>query len=173
MLMVRKRERDKLDFKEYLIYRQIIVKFNIFVSSYISLEIFHLFGACILGHGLSTFGYSVFSQLSRKNQANRCLNFTWWDSRTFVVFSQTRCLLGDTLEDVIDKRVHDGHCLWWDSSIWMNLLENSIDVNRVWLLSWLLSFLLTSANSLDFLNSLFGPFSRWLWWWCHNRSSII
>ena len=55
--------------------------------------------------------------------------------------SQTRGLSGDALEDVVDERVHDAHGLGRDSSVGMDLLEYTVDVDRVGLFSRLSSLL--------------------------------
>ena len=36
---------------------------------------------------------------------------------------------GNLLEDVVDERVHDGHGFLGDSGFWVNLLEDSIDID--------------------------------------------
>ena len=41
-----------------------------------------------------------------------------------VVVCQLASLSSDPLEQVIDERVHDGHGLRGDTSVWMNLLQD-------------------------------------------------
>ena len=38
-------------------------------------------------------------------------------------------LMGDLLIDVVDEGVHDRHGSLGDASVWVNLLEDSIDIN--------------------------------------------
>jgi hypothetical protein len=45
--------------------------------------------------------------------------------------SQAGGLGGDAFEHVIDERVHDRHGLGGDASIWVNLLEDTVDVDGV------------------------------------------
>ena len=46
-----------------------------------------------------------------------------------VVSDESGGLVGNLLEDVVDERVHDGHGFLGDSSLWVNLLEDSVDVD--------------------------------------------
>ena len=46
-----------------------------------------------------------------------------------VVSDELGRLRGNFLEDVVDERVHDGHGFLGDSSLWVNLLEDSVDVD--------------------------------------------
>ena len=47
----------------------------------------------------------------------------------FVISDESGGLIGDLLEDVVDERVHDGHGSLGDSSLGVNLLEDSVDVD--------------------------------------------
>lgn len=38
---------------------------------------------------------------------------------------------GDSLEDIVNERVHDGHTLLGDSDVSVDVLKNSVDVDRV------------------------------------------
>ena len=46
-----------------------------------------------------------------------------------VVSNESGALVGDLLEDVVDERVHDGHGSLGDAGLWVNLLEDSVDVD--------------------------------------------
>lgn len=54
----------------------------------------------------------------------RCLDLSGGDSRLLVVRGQLRGLSSDTLEDVVDKRVQDGHGTVGDTGVGVNLLQN-------------------------------------------------
>ena len=76
-----------------------------------------------------------------------------------VVVGKTRSLSSHPFKDVIDKGVHYAHCLGGDSSVWVDLLQNLVDVDRVALLARLPTAFLFSACLLDsssLLLSLFG-----------------
>ena len=71
------------------------------------------------------------------------------NGRLLVVSGQLRGLGGDSLKDVVDKRVHDGHGLLGNTSVWVSLLQHLVDVRRVSLLSGLgLLLWLTSRSGL-------------------------
>ena len=46
-----------------------------------------------------------------------------------VVSDKLGRLGGNLLENVVDERVHDGHGFLGDSGFWVNLLEDSVDVD--------------------------------------------
>ena len=47
----------------------------------------------------------------------------------FVVSHELGGLSSDLLEDIVDEGVHDGHGSLGDSSLWVNLLEDSVDID--------------------------------------------
>jgi hypothetical protein len=97
-----------------------------------------LLARLVFGDGLGTFRDGVLGQLTRENQTNRCLDFARRDGGTLVVGSELGSLGGDSLENVVDKRVHDGHGLVGDTSFRVDLLQDLVDVGRVSLFSRLL-----------------------------------
>ena len=46
-----------------------------------------------------------------------------------VVSNKLGSFKGDLLEDVVDERVHDAHGSLGDSSLWVDLFEDSVDVD--------------------------------------------
>ena len=46
-----------------------------------------------------------------------------------VVSDKSGGLVGDLFEDVVDEGVHDAHGSLGDSSFWVNLLQNSVDID--------------------------------------------
>ena len=94
-----------------------------------------LLAARILGHSFRPFADCVFAQLAGQVKTNGCLDLAASDRMFLVVVSQTRRLGGDTLEDVVHKRVHDTHRLAGDASVGMDLLQNLVNVDRVTLLT--------------------------------------
>ena len=76
-----------------------------------------------------------------------------------VVVSKSGSFSCHSLEDVVDKGVHDAHGLGRDTSVRVDLLEHLVDVDRVALLARLSAALLLSARlALDgsLLLSLLG-----------------
>ena len=46
-----------------------------------------------------------------------------------VVSNELGGLGGDLLEDIVDEGVHDGHGSLGDTGLWVNLLQDSVDVD--------------------------------------------
>tara|TARA_B110001450_G_C17357085_1_gene373996 strand:+ start:225 stop:440 length:216 start_codon:yes stop_codon:yes gene_type:complete len=46
-----------------------------------------------------------------------------------IISDKLSGLRGNLLENVVDERVHDRHGFLGDSSFWMDLLEDSVDVD--------------------------------------------
>ena len=80
------------------------------------------------------------------------MNFPRRDGGTFVIVRQTAGLGGDTLEDIVDEAVHDGHGLTGDAGVRVDLLENLVYVDGVSLATTTVSLLLVGTG----LDSLFG-----------------
>ena len=70
-----------------------------------------LLGAGVLGDGLGALRHGVLGQLSGQEQTDSGLDLSAGDGGPAVVVSKTRCLCSDSLEDIVDKAVHDGHGL--------------------------------------------------------------
>lgn len=73
----------------------------------------------------------MLGQLSGKDQSAGGLNLSRRDGGSVVVDSQLGSLGGDSLENVGDERVQDGHGLVGDTSVGVDLLEDLVDVRRV------------------------------------------
>ena len=67
---------------------------------------------------------------------------------------------GDTLEDVVDERVHDAHGFAGDTSVRVNLLQHLVDVDSIAFLS-LSPSLLLAINCGLFAGLLFTFLSYW------------
>ena len=48
---------------------------------------------------------------------------------SLVVMDKVAGLMSELSEDIVDERVHDGHGSLGDTGLWMNLLEDSVDVD--------------------------------------------
>ena len=91
------------------------------------------------------------------------LNLARGKSVAVVVASKTRSFSGNTLEDIVDERVHDGHGTVGDTSFGVNRLEDTVDVAGVSFMTLALSLLLFSLFSLFNLFLLGCGFSfSWL-----------
>ena len=90
-----------------------------------------LVGACIFGDSLGAFRDGVLGQLTRQQKTNGSLDFTGSDGGFLVVLRQTRSFSGDTFEDIVNERVHDGHGFRGNASVRMDLFEDFVDVDGV------------------------------------------
>ena len=76
----------------------------------------------------------MLGQLTGKEKPHGSLNLAGGDGGPLVVMGELGGLSGDPLEDVVNERVHDAHCLRRDAGVGMDLLQNFVDVNGVRLL---------------------------------------
>ena len=98
-----------------------------------------LLGAGVLGDSLGSFRYGVLGQLARQEQFDSSLDLARSDGRPtgwiyklstpnsnspLVVVSQLACLSSNSLEQVVDKGVHDGHGLGGHTRVGMHLLQH-------------------------------------------------
>ena len=125
-----------------------------------------LFRACVFSDSLCAFTDRVFGQFTWQQKSHWCLDFATRYCRATIVIWELGWLIGDSLKDVIDKRVHDAHGLAWDASVWVNLLEDFVNVDGVGFLPLLLSFAF-SFYAFHWLDCFFGSFwwSFWSFWW--------
>ena len=123
----------------------------------------HLFGGGVLCHCFGPLAHGVLGQLSWKKEAHSGLNLATADGRLLVVLGEARGFTGDSLEDVVDKAVHDGHGPAGDTSVRVNLLEDFVDVDAVALLPFPVPLLATaSARWLHcFLRSFLSDLTCW------------
>lgn len=115
----------------------------------------------VLGDGLGTLRDGVLGKLTGEDEADGGLNLSGRDGGLLVVSSQLGGLGSDTLEDVVDERVQDGHGTVGDTSVRVNLLEDLVDVRAVGLLAGLRALLLVTRGggllaSILLLGSLGG-----------------
>lgn len=83
----------------------------------------------------------MLGQLTRQDQSDSSLDLSGGDGGLLVVGSQLGGLGGDSLEDVVHERVHDGHGLLGNTGVRVGLLQDLVDVGGVCLLSGLGSLL--------------------------------
>ena len=118
-----------------------------------------LLGRGVLGHSLGALGHGVLGQFTGKKQPDGGLNFPRGDGGPLVVVGQTGSFAGDSLEDVVDERIHDGHSLGGNTSIGVNLLEHLVDVDGVGFTPLLPSLLVSLGDGFLGLSGLFGGLS--------------
>ena len=101
----------------------------------------------------------MLGQLTGKEQPDGGLDFPGGDGGPLVVVGQTGSFSGDSLENVIDERVHDGHGLGGNTGIGVNLLEHLVDVDGVGFTPLLPALLVSLGDGFLGLTGLFGGFS--------------
>jgi hypothetical protein len=106
----------------------------------------------------------VLGQLSGEEETDSSLDFPGGDGGPLVVVGQTASLGSDTLEQIVDKGVHDGHGLGGDSSVGVDLLQHLVDVDGVGFLPLLLFLLVALGDVLAGLASLLGSLSGGFGW---------
>ena len=88
-------------------------------------------GARVLGDGLRALADGVLSELAGQQQTDGGLDLAARDRRPLVVLGESGRFASNALEDIIDERIHDRHSLAGDTSVWMYLFENFIDVDAI------------------------------------------
>jgi hypothetical protein len=73
----------------------------------------------------------VLGEFTGKHETNGSLDLARRKGGLLVVGRELSSLTGDTLEDVVDEGVHDGHSLLADAGVGVDLLEDLVDVGGV------------------------------------------
>lgn len=123
-----------------------------------------LFGAGVFGDGFRALADGVLGQLAGQQKSNGRLDLPTGDRRAFVVVGEARGFRGNSLEDVVDERIHDRHGLRRDAGVRMYLLQYLVDVDGVALLSLALLFLVALRDVLLGLAGFFRCFSASFRW---------
>ena len=108
----------------------------------------------------------MLGQLTGQEQTNGGLDLAAGDGGTLVVVSQAGSLGGDSLEDVVDEAVHDGHGFARDTSVRVHLFQNLVDVDSVGFPPPPPLFLVIASGSLCLSGGFLGPLacdSGFLW----------
>lgn len=95
----------------------------------------------------------MLGKFSWEDETDGSLDLAGRDGGLLVVGSQLGGLSGDTLENVVHEGVEDGHGAVGDTGIWVDLLEDLVDVGRVGLLSGLGALLLLASGGGSLLAS--------------------
>ena len=125
---------------------------------------FDLLGGGVFGYSLGSFRDGVFGQFSWKEKPDSSLDFPGGDGGPLVVVSKTGSFGSNALEDVVDKRVHDAHCLGGYTGVGVDLFQDLVDVDSIRFLTLAVLLLVSLGNGLGGLSCLLGGFSRYLWW---------
>ena len=84
-----------------------------------------------LGDGLGALRDGMLGELTGEYKSNSGLDFAGRQGGLLGAASQLGGLLGDSLEDIVDEGVQDGHASLGDSDGGVHLLQHLVDVRRV------------------------------------------
>ena len=73
----------------------------------------------------------MLSQLPRKQEPHSSLDLSRGDGGSLVVMGKPASFSSNSLEEVIDKGVHDAHGFGGDTSVRMDLLQYFVDVDSI------------------------------------------
>ena len=90
----------------------------------------------------------MLGQFTGEKQTNSGLDLSAGDGGSFVVVSQSGGLSGDSLEDIVDEAVHNGHGLAGYTSVGVHLFQDFVDVDCVGFFPLLPSLLVPNALAL-------------------------
>ena len=130
--------------------RAVCVSVNHFYNS--------LLGAGVLGDSLGSLTDGVLGQFSGKEETDSGLDLPTGDGGPLVVMGETGGLGSDSLKDVVDKAVHDGHGFAGHTSVGVNLFQHLVDVNAVGFLPPPFPFLVNITAGLCLGRSLLSSF---------------
>ena len=71
----------------------------------------------------------MLGELSWEDELDSRLDLFGGEGVLLVISDELGGLGGDLLEDVVDEGVHDGHGSLGDTGLWVNLLQDSVDVD--------------------------------------------
>ena len=71
----------------------------------------------------------MLGELTGEEEADSGLDLSGGEGVLLVVADKAGRFGGDLLEDVVDEGVHDGHGLLGDTSLGVDLLEDTVDVD--------------------------------------------
>ena len=90
----------------------------------------HRLGAGELGDGLGAFGDGVLGELTGEDKPDSGLDFSRGESSLVAVSAKTSGLTSNTVKGISDQVVQDGHRLFADASLGVDLLEDPHDIGR-------------------------------------------
>ena len=73
----------------------------------------------------------MLGQFTGEEKSDSGLDLSGGDCGPLVVVGQTGSLSCDSLKDVVDKAVHDGHSLAGNTSVGVDLFQHLVDVDAV------------------------------------------
>lgn len=131
-----------------------------------------LLGAGVFGDGFGAFTNGVLGQFTGQQETNGSLDFPTCNCGPFVVVGQAGSFRSNPFENIIYKTVHDTHGFAGNSCVWMDLLQNFIDVNGVTFLPPSLLFLIVLGDIFLSFSCFLGSFSTSFRWHFQKKMGI-
>lgn len=100
----------------------------------------------------------MLGKLTRQQKAHSGLDLSGCDRGPLVVVGQSGSLGSDSLKDIVDKAVHDGHSFAGNASVWVHLLQDLVDVDSVGFPPPPLAFLVGGTGGLCLGGGLLASF---------------
>jgi hypothetical protein len=85
----------------------------------------------VLVEGSGSFSDGVVSEVTWEDELDGSLDVSGGEGGLLLVSGELGGLDSDSLEDVVNEGVHDSHSLLGDTDVSVDVLENSVDVDRV------------------------------------------
>ncbi len=83
----------------------------------------------VFSDGFSSFRNGVSGKFSGEDELDGWLDLTRGECSSLVESNELWSFSGDSVESVVDERVHDVHGLLWDSDVGVHLLEDFVDID--------------------------------------------
>ena len=81
----------------------------------------------------------MLGELTWEDESDSRLDFSGAECLSLVVLNKFAGFSSEFTEDVVDEGVHDGHGSLGDTGLWVNLLQDSVDIDGEGLCSLLVS----------------------------------
>ena len=83
----------------------------------------------VFSDGFGSFRDCVSGEFSWEDELDSWLDLSGWKSSSFVESNEFWSFSGDSVESVVNERVHDVHGFLWDSDIWVDLFKDFVDID--------------------------------------------
>ena len=124
-----------------------------------------------LGDRLGSFRHGVLGQFTGQHEADSRLNFAAAERRLLVVRGEFTRFRRDALENVLNERVHDGHALFGNTRVGVDLLEDLVNVAAVRFRALFGLFGTTRGGLLG--RSFARGLLRWCWCLSHGWMLLL
>ena len=101
----------------------------------------------VFGDGFGSFWDGMSGEFSGEDELDGRLNLSGRKCSSLVESDELWSFSGDSVESVVDEGVHDVHGLLWDSDVWVDLLEDLVDIDWEGFNSSSSSFLVSNFSS--------------------------